>query len=245
MTVSDSGASSQGVNKGLLLASCAGLLLAYACGADPLFVGESDAVITIRAEGVNYSDYATYYMPDDIIDLCLQPRSGVPSSDAIGGAAGGPAIDPGNCFATDHLSDPDILDAIEDNMAAYGYERVESADDADLAILLGHVSRSSWSLAAPYCFPNSYYSGCVSQENNPEISVPYRAMVMQMIDIEASEGDALESVFTAAIHQLHRTDAALGTESQGGASNVRSEIWADAISVAFAQSPYLNDGGHN
>lgn len=233
------------MNKGLLLASCAGLFLAYACGADPLYVNESDAVITIQAEGVNYSGYATYYMPDQIIDLCLQPQGGTPTSDAIGGAAGGPALDPGNCYATDHLTDPDILDSIEDNMDAFGYERVQSANEADLVILLGHVSRASFSLSAPYCYPNSYYSGCVSQEDNPEFSVPYRAMVIQMIDVEASDGDALESVWTAGIHQLHRTDSALGTELGGSSSNVRSEIWADAISTAFAQSPYLNAGGQN
>jgi hypothetical protein len=232
------------VNKGLPLALSAGLFLAYACGADPLFVNESDAVITIQAEGVNYSKYSTYYMPQKIVDLCLQPRNGDPSSDSIGGAAGGPAIDPVNCFATVHHSDADILDSMEGHMADFGYERVESASEADLVILLGFVSRTSWSLSRPYCYPNSYYSGCVSQENNPQLSVPYGAMIVQMIDVDASEGASLESVWTAGIHQLHRTDDALGTDLGGGAS-ARSEIWADAISTAFEQSPYLNDGGRN
>lgn len=233
------------MNKALLLASCAGLFLAYACGADPLFVNESDAVITIQAEGVNYSKYSTYYMPDEIIDLCLQPQNGVATSDAIGGAAGGPALDPGNCFPTDHLSDPDILDSIEANMADLGYERVGSAEEADLALLLGHVSRGNWSLSTPYCFPNSYYSGCVSQANNPQLTVPYRAMVIQMIDVEASDGDRLESIWTAGIHQLYRTDNALGTDLGGGSSSVRSEVWSDAVNTAFDQSPYLNDGGQD
>lgn len=220
-------------------------LLAYACGADPLFVNESDAVITIEGKGVNYSRYVTYYMPNRIVDLCLQPQSGSPSSDAIGGAGGGPAIDPGNCFATDHNSDAEILDSIEDNMEAFGYQRVESPDDADLAVLLGHVSRVSFSLSTPYCYPNSYYPGCVSQKDNPEISVPYRALVIQMIDVAASSGDALASVWTAGIHQTYRTDAALGTELGGGTSDVRTEIWQSAITTAFAQSPYLKDGGEN
>lgn len=236
--------SSQGVNKGLLLASSVGLL-AYACGADPLFVNESDAVITIQAEGVNYSRYTTYYMPERIVDLCLQPQSGSPSSDAIGGAGGGPAIDPGNCFATDHNSDAEILDSIEDNMDAFGYERVDSPEDADLVVLLGHVSRASFSLSTPYCYPNSYFSGCVTQEDNPEISVPYRALVIQMIDVAASNGPQLASVWTAGIHQTHRTDTALGSELGGGTSDVRTEIWQSAITTAFSQSSYLDEGGEN
>lgn len=232
------------MNKGLLLASSVGLLT-YACGADPLFVNESDAVITIEGKGVNYSRYSTYYMPARIIDLCLQPRNGSPSSDAIGGAGGGPAIDPGNCFATDHNSDAEILGSIEDNMEAFGYERVESPQDADLVILLGHVSRASFSLSTPYCYPNSYYRGCVSQKDNPDIAVPYRALVIQMIDLEASSGTNLSSVWTAGIHPTHRLDATLGTDLGGGASDVRTEIWQNAITTAFAQSPYLKEGGDN
>jgi hypothetical protein len=80
----------------------AGALFVYACGADPLYFDETDTVVTISPEGTDFSDYRTYYLPDSIIDLCLQPESGTPTSEAIGGAAGGPAIDPNNCGATDH-----------------------------------------------------------------------------------------------------------------------------------------------
>ncbi len=233
------------MNKGLLLMASSGVLLAYACGADPLYVGESDAVITIAAEGVDYSAYSTYYMPDRIIDLCLQPRGGTPSSDAIGGAAGGPAIDPGNCYAADHTVDEEILEAFEANMDALGYERVDSPEDADLALLLGHVTRASWSLSSIYCYPNYYFSGCVSQANNPDITVPYRALVVQLIDLERSGTSALESIWTAAIHQTQRIDGSLGTELGGGASDVRAEIMTAAIDTAFAQSTYLDDGGDN
>lgn len=233
------------MNKGLLLIASAGVLLAYACGADPLYVGESDAVITIAGEGVDYSEYSTYYMPDRIIDLCLQPSGGSPSSDAIGGAAGGPAIDPGNCYATDHTVDEEILEALEANMEALGYERVTTPEDADLALLLGHVSRASWSLSRTYCYPNDYFPGCVSQANNPDVQVPYRSLVVQMIDLEASGQDLLESVWTAAIHQVQRIEVSLGTDLGGGTSDIRADIMTSAIATAFGQSEYLDDGGAN
>ncbi len=233
------------MNKGLLIVAFAGVSLAYACGADPLLVTESDAVITIEAEGTNYAKYGTYYLPSEIVDLCLQPQEGTPTSDAIGGAAGGPAVDPGNCYPTDHTSDEAILDAFEANLEALGYERVSDPDDADVALLLGHVSKTSWNLGQPYCYPNYYFSGCVSQENNPPIALPYRALVAQMVDLEASSGDDLETIWTAGIHQVQRIDASLGSGQGGAGVDVRSTIWEGAIRTAFDQSPYLRDGGNN
>lgn len=234
------------MNKGLLLLSCAGGLLAYACGADPLYVDETDAVITIQSEGTDYSQYSTYYMPSGVVDLCLQPESGTPSSDAIGGAAGGPAIDPGNCLGVNHASDPEILDAIEESMDSSGYERVSEPEDADVVMLVAHVTRvRGWLLNRAYCYPNYYFSGCVERTDSPEILVPHASIVVQMIDRAASDDEDLHSVWTAAVHQNNRIESALGTDLGGGPSDVRADIFTDALDAAFLQSPYLSRGGND
>lgn len=233
------------MNKAWLLACGAGLSLAYACGADPLYLNETDAVITIQKEGADYSAFDSYYLPDRIVDLCLQPESGTPTSEAIGGAAGGPSIDSRNCFRTDHASDEAILDAIEENLSDFGYERVleSDKDEADLAVLVGIVSRSSWSLARTYCYPTNYYRGCVDQSENPGIIVPYNSLVIQFVDVGGSEGDDLTSIWTAAIHPLQRISEQLGTSLGGGPASTKSKIWRDGIVQAFLQSGYLNEGG--
>lgn len=224
-------------------------LAVHACGADPLYIDETDAVVTLRAEGSTFSSYRTYYLPGSIIDLCLQPPSGTPTSEAIGGAAGGPAIDAGTCFETDHSSDEAILDALEENMDALGYERVDDADSADLALLVGLVSKTSWVLSRAYCYPNAYFGGCVSGSGNPEIIIPgagadsFSSVIVQMIDVAQSTEDDLVSLWTVAIHQRNRITEELGTSLGGGPSSVKQRILSNGIDQAFAQSKYLSGEG--
>lgn len=220
------------------------VLLAYACGADPLFLNETDAVSTIRAEGASFTGYRTYYLPDEIVDLCLQPQEGEPTSDAIGGAAGGPSIDPANCSPTDHTSDEAILLSLAQNMDALGYERVAEDEkaSADLALLAGLVSKETWTLNKPYCYPNYYYPGCVNQ-GAPEVVVPYNSLVLELIDVDASNGDDLESTWTASVHQIQKIYDELGTSPGGGPSSTKIIAMTEAIDQAFRQSPYLADGG--
>jgi hypothetical protein len=206
---------------------------------------ETDAIITIEGREADFTQYKTYYLPDRVIDLCLQPESGTPTSEAIGGAAGGASIDPGNCFVTDHSSDEAVLASLAANMEDLGYTRVSEGerDEADLALLAGIVSRSSWSLSLDYCYPNNFYSGCVDQSNNPEVIVPTDSFVFQLIDVEASSGTELVSVWTGAVHQLQKISAELGTSLGGGPTSTKSQIWTSSIDQAFEQSPYLAEGG--
>lgn len=220
-------------------------MLAYACGADPLYYEETDAVVTIRGKE-DFSQYRTYYLPETIVDLCLQPSSGSPTSSAIGGAAGGPSIDPGNCDPTDRAADEAILEALERNMDALGYERVAEEDraEADLALLVGFVSRLTWSLDRPYCYPESYYGGCVSQSDNPPWSVRPNTLILQLVDVESSTDTDLVSVWSAAIARAQEVTAELGQSLGGGPSETKERIWEAGIEQAFSQSTYLNEGGN-
>lgn len=202
-------------------------------------------MVTIRGTD-DFSEYRTYYMPQTIVDLCLQPTSGTPTSAAIGGAAGGPTIDPSNCDPTDRAADRAILDALERNLDALGYERVDEEDkaDADLALLVGFVSRLSWSLDRPYCYPESYYGGCVSQSENPPYSVRPNTLILQLVDVNRSSDTELVSVWTAAIARAQEVTAELGQSMGGGPSETKERIWEAGIDQAFAQSAYLSEGGN-
>jgi hypothetical protein len=73
LTLLGESGSSKRVKKALVGSLTFAALAAHACGADPLYIDETDAVITLQAEGSDFSSYQTYYLPDSIIDLCLQP----------------------------------------------------------------------------------------------------------------------------------------------------------------------------
>jgi hypothetical protein len=132
-------------------------------------------------------------------------------------------------------------------MNALGYQRVAEADkeSADVALLVGLVSKSSWVLSRAYCYPNSYYGGCVSGSGNPEIVIPGAgagsgtSIIVQMIDVAQSTEDELVPVWTVAVHQAASITEELGTSLGGGPSSVKERILTNGIAQAFLQSSYL------
>lgn len=231
------------MKKALIGSLIAGALLAYACGAEPLYREERDVIVTVQAEGSDFSGYETYYLPDSIVELCLQPQGGTPTSEAIGGAAGGTAIDPVNCIKVDHGSDAALLDLIEERFDDLGYARVTDPESADVAILVGLVSRVSWNLGLPFCYPNYYYGGCVDPVVPDDFVFPAQTLLIQMIDVEASSHPELAPVWTVALNQNQLIDSELGTSMGGGPSGTRQRIMLNALEQAFEQSPYLAEGG--
>lgn len=234
-------ASSERVKRLLLILPLLGLFAVPACAADPLYLEETDLVLTARDTGRDYSSFKTYVLIDELADLCLQPTSGPPSADAYGGAGGASSSDPANCFETDHSSDSAILEAIAENMEKMGYQRVseDEVDSADALLLPALVSRGTFNLSLPYCYPDAFYRGCVQALSARPVHLVKDSILLQLIDLSASSGDELVTSWTAAIDQYWTIRAARGTAPGSDGSDAADEILSRAVDKAFEQSPYL------
>jgi hypothetical protein len=241
LTLARNVASSQKVKRLFFLLSLIGLFGVLSCGAKPLLVEETDLVATIQDEGRNYSSFRTYVLVDEVGDLCLQPTSGPPSPDAYGGAGGEASADPDRCDSTEHSSDEAVLEALARNMEALGYERVseQESESADVLLLTSRISRESWNLSLPYCYPSSYYRGCVEPISDAPVTLLRGSLLVQLIDLEASSGDELVTTWTAAVDQFWAIRAARGTSVGEDGADAEDTIMARAIDDAFEQSSYL------
>lgn len=232
--------------KKALVVGCLSVLgWGLACGTDPLFETERDSVLTIGVSGT-FSGKTTYYMPPSVVELCLQQSTEPPPREAVGGEGGGTNYDP-YCYTPSTLIDPDILDAFEENMEALDYERVLTREEADLALTVGVVTLvdARWNLSVSYCYPDSYFEGCVLPQSDDGVRAGPGGYVAHLLDLEDSSDDdssdgELVPLWTAVIHKNNERAAvrtgSVVTEAEG-------PVMERAIGEAFAQSPYLAEGG--
>jgi hypothetical protein len=204
-------------------------------------VEETDLVATIQDEGREYSSERTYVLVDEVGELCLQPTSGPPSPDAYGGAGGESSADPERCDPAEHSSDEAVLEALARNMEALGYERAseEESESADVLLLASRISRESWDLSKPYCYPSSFYRGCVDALSDESVTLLKESLLVQLIDLGESSGDDLVTTWTAAIDQFWAIRAARGTSAGDDGADAEETIMSRAIDDAFKQSLYL------
>lgn len=224
-----------------IAASVFALGVAGACGADPIFEDERDSIFSFGKSG-DFENKRTYYMPSQVNELCIQPSAGTPSSEALGGAAGGSSLS-GACRPPDHGFDSVILDSFERNMDALGYERVSTEAEADLALLVNVVSvEGFWSLNRPFCYPEYFFAGCSDAVTTEEIFIPEQGHIAQLVDLSGTSGEQLDVIWTTAFHLFFARYEVRGTAVSGG--EAEAKVISEGIDVAFAQSPYLAEGGN-
>lgn len=219
----------------------------WACGADPPANDETDGVITIKATNVAYGDYDSFVTQVALDELCVQSstKPADPSSHT--------STDPG-CVAVDHASDTEVIQRIQKNMRALNLDQVDikNADDADLYVVAGIVTRDFWDLSKKFCIDNGVIDGCLSPLTDHHIYAPIGSLVLALVDLKASEGSNLKTVWTASIDMRWAADGTLGAamDSVGGAGaggnggetsyEVNLEPWLNGVDQAYKQSPYLS-----
>ncbi len=172
----------------------------------------------------------------------MQLSSEPPERESLGGAGGGTNYSERQCFTPDTTIDQDILSAFEDNMEALGYQRVLVADEADLALTLGYVTMTGnlWDLSQVYCYPDAYFEGCVLPPTGDGVRAGPGGYIAHLIDLEQSTDGRLVPLWTAVIQRNNARGAVRAGDS---VSEAEAPIMEAAVSEAFAQSPYLAEGG--
>lgn len=206
------------------------------CADRGLSVAEADVVLTIEDEGRNYSDYATFFLPDVIADLCPSEDDDAQQRGDGGVGGRGGVIDPDDCNAADHRLDDALLDALREQMLALGYREQDSPEDADLAFFLGVLARDDWvAVSSPgYCYPYGYYYwGCWYPSYAHTYDLETNAYLIDLADTAETERGRVGSVWTAILQGLDEPSS-----EKTGAQRVR-----DGVEQAFEQSPYLAEGG--
>jgi len=220
--------------------------VASACAADPIALGETDVVVTLSEKGRDYAEYETYALPDSLVDLCIQPESGTPTTESLStGGAGGAAAT--SCASTSHSLDESVLENLATQLDALGWTRVEwdEREDADVLLLAGWQQKDLWGLDRAYCYPPSYVSGCVQPLTDEPIAIRridddnvVPPILIQMVDNSESSSTNLKNIWTAVIDQQYTIGETLGT-AQGGANAQAVGALGRAIATAFEQSAYL------
>ena len=202
------------------------------CSYEALTPAETDVVLTIKDSDRDYGRYVTYALSDGIVDLCGVLPSGQDKLPSFGGAGGRTGLtDEEDCLDVPHQYDAAIIAALVKNMDKAGYQRVASLDDnPDLVVLLGVIARNNWQYQPAYPWCDPYYSyNCWYPVGGYVYNLPTGAVVINVIDRNASATDALESIWFASIQGLYATSSELTTE----------ERIDKGVDTAFAQSPYL------
>jgi len=226
------------------LSLCAALFGLFSCAAEPLQLAETDSIITLESTEAEYGQFKSYFLESEIVDLCVQPGEGASAGAGGAGTAGASSLDPVNCDEPNHGNDEAIIDALQRNMQERGYVLLSESekDNADLVLLPAYIARTNWRVNEVYCYPDQYYSGCVQPLGNDAFILPYQALLVQLIDVQASNEETLKSAWTMGLHQAVKISSlSAGTPSDGGSAGA-GEIWSSAIDLAFEQSTYLQGG---
>ncbi len=237
MSVHMPGHGSRGDRSAWALVSVA-LALSAACSGGGLEIEETDVVVTLKDEGRDYSELKTYVLTPSVADLCpTEVEFGDTGMGMNPGGAGGEAgITPPNCRKADHSLDEEILAALRRNLDETGYEEVDGEEEApDVALFVGLVAQSHWYEASGpvYCSYDAWMWGCWYAPHTYLFNLTTNAIVIDMAVVSESEDGLLSSAWTAVIQGLYAS-----SENKTGRERVD-----DAIDQAFAQSPYLKEGG--
>lgn len=198
------------------------------CGFNTLSTSETDVVVTIEDEKRDYSDYKTYALTNEIVDLC--EIAGEDGQLPLGGSKNADLQD---CFDIKHTYDDLVLDTIADNMKALGYTKVDADEEPDVTLLVAAVARDNWYYASGYwwCDPFYLYS-CWYPPVSYVYNLPTGTILINMVDNSETANNRLQSAWFAALSGLYAnaSDKSMATRIE------------DAVNRAFTQSPYLEAG---
>ena len=205
-----------------LVGTSAGLV---SCSSKVLTVEETDVALTFEDKDRDYSKLHTFYVPNEVVDLC---------DAAMGGGRG---EDEADCYDANHTLDKAIVSELKKNMEALGYREVDPDEETpDVAFYLGSVVRDNWYMVSSpgYCYPSYYYwwyYGCYYPGYSYAYNLPTASILIEMAALN-EEDEKVEAAWTAVLSGLYeKTDKSC------------SERVADAMKRAFDQSPYLARGG--
>lgn len=180
-------------------------------------IQELDTVFTARRPSQDFQAFKKYALLDDVFDL-----SGL-VEDAV---------------EVDHSFDAVILNAIERNVGARGFERIAdpNAPEIDLTFAAGVVAQNNWVLAGYYPwygYPGWYWY-------YPPVVVPVSYPVGTVVVAAFRPVDAKVDDSGRTVVPLLWASAMAGVLSTN-ASDTTARI-NSSIDQAFAQSPYLQSG---
>lgn len=201
------------------------------CQGGGLTVAETNAILTAREPGRDFSEYRSYALSDHVKALCLVPREvkdgagGASGDEGAAGAAGAPTAPDFNsskCTKGSTALEEDIFEALAEGMQEAGYERVDSPKNAELVLLVARVARDHWYFASNYGICDEFIDACVEPQLGPKYLIPTESLALVLVD----QNKKNEVIWLAAIPKVFASGAQK--------ANVQR-----AIAQAFAQSPYL------
>jgi hypothetical protein len=196
------------------------LLTALAVGCAPATFDEdddTDVIITVREPGKDFSGFRTYAISEPVQDL------------------GALAEDPIN--VNHAIVDPLILDSVEEEMDAAGYERVDDpmTDDPDVVVIPGVVATNNWGWVSYYPWYGYasyywYYPPVAVPVNTPTGSVVLLMVEPGRVQVDEDARNLVPVIWAGALRSL-----------LSGSGSAASQI-PQLVDQMFEQSPYLQVG---
>lgn len=210
-----------------------GLVGSVGCSYETLSAAETDVVLTIQDPDRDYSRYRTYALSPHVTELCAISQKDLDPWTGEGGAGGRGGLDPKACTEVSHLLDKTLLQALEKQMGAWGYEKVSAEEDPDFIVLTGIVARDLWRYRAEYIWCDAFTEyECWYAERNFPYSFTQGTLLIQWIDKKESKPDQLRSIWFAALQGMYSAASLEGAQ-------LKTE---SAVQQAFLQAPYLRRG---
>ena len=180
------------------------------CYPDPtIYTEDLDLVYTNYDDQLNFKAYKTYAMPDSIVEVVREISS------------------PEDLEFLQEPYNTKILTAIADNMAAYGWQRVDDPEQADMVLLPAAWTNTTVVYWYDYwCW--YYYYGCGWGYYPPYYTTSYTTgtLVMGLI-MNGDEQLELKKAWGAALNGVLTGNNNIDRVTKG-------------VNQAFTQSPYLN-----
>lgn len=205
--------------KFLLFAGIAALFLA-ACEKDP-DMGELDTdlvVYTNHDNSVDFSQYATYYLPDSILEAGSVRAS----------------------YWTDENAQT-LIDEVESQMTRLGYQRItdpSQKDEADVGIQLSYLAQTNTVISGGYWngwWDSFYWGGYWGGWYYPypvTYSYDTQSLILEMADLTGRDNEEQRSIPVVWY--------ASASGFQFGNNRVNMQLLTEGINQAFSQSAYLS-----
>lgn len=208
----------------------ASLLLALAsCEKDPDFGKlSSDLVVYSDCDAeARFGDYATYFLPDSILDVASREARYWKDENALS-----------------------IIGEVERQMDACGYTRItdpERKAEADLGVQVSYVSETNqvvtggypgyWGGWWDYGFWGSWWGGWY-YPYPVTYSYDTNTLILEMVDLTSAQG-AQQAGEEGEAHRLPVVWYATAHGYQHGNNRVNMRLLLDGVAQAFRQSAYL------
>ena len=188
-------------------------------------VAESDVVLTLFNDEVDFGAITTYRLPDTVVHLTGDPNN--PDDPNIS-----------------REYDREIIQRVKDNLNARGYQWVSDISNSDIEVLVSATSTSFWSLYSWGGGWNWWYGGCCWNPWYPgggvgaSYSFTTGTLIVDMVDEdEADQANKLVPLYWEAAANGVLDDTELNIVTR----------FRQSIDQMFIQSPYLksNSGGGN